>query len=111
MIDGIEVLSTTFIDNSIYNLLSILFDVSIIFCMTCILMYSINKHKLYKYLSIIFGILWITFAISLCYNEDKEGTYLYQVTIDKSVSFIEFNNKYEVIEVDGKIYTIREKEK
>lgn len=36
--------------------------------------------------------------------------YEYQVTIDDSVSFNEFNERYEIIDIDGKIYTIREKE-
>ena len=32
----------------------------------------------------------------------------YQVTINESVSLIEFNEKYEIIEQNGKIYTIQE---
>ena len=40
--------------------------------------------------------------------EDKYET-RYQVTIDDSVSINEFQNKYEIIEVEGKIYTIRER--
>ena len=39
--------------------------------------------------------------------EDKYET-RYQVTVDNSVSMNEFQNKYEVIEVEGKIYTVRE---
>lgn len=37
------------------------------------------------------------------------GKYEYQVTIDKSVSMTEFYEKYEIIDVEGKIYTIKEK--
>ena len=33
----------------------------------------------------------------------------YQVTIDDSVPMNEFYKKYEIIEVEGKIYTIKEK--
>ena len=40
--------------------------------------------------------------------EDKYETH-YQVTVDNSVSMNEFQNKYEIIEVEGKIYTIRER--
>lgn len=49
-------------------------------------------------------------------NVDKQllteptGKYEYQVTIDDSVSMNEFYEKYEIVEVNGKIYTIREKE-
>ena len=34
----------------------------------------------------------------------------YQVVIDKDVNFVEFTNKYEVIEQEGAIYTVVEKE-
>ncbi len=40
--------------------------------------------------------------------EDKYETH-YQVTVDNSVSMNEFQNKYEIIEVEGKIYTVRER--
>ena len=39
--------------------------------------------------------------------EDKYETH-YQVTVDNSVSMNEFQNKYEIIKVEGKIYTVRE---
>ena len=34
----------------------------------------------------------------------------YKVTISESVSMTEFYDKYEIIDVDGKIYTIRERD-
>lgn len=33
----------------------------------------------------------------------------YKVTVDDSVSMNEFNEKYEIIDQEGKIYTVREK--
>lgn len=33
----------------------------------------------------------------------------YQVTVDDSVSMNEFQNKYEIIKVEGKIYTVKER--
>lgn len=41
---------------------------------------------------------------------EPTGQYKYQVTIDDNVSMNEFLEKYEIIEVNGKIYTIKEKE-
>lgn len=41
---------------------------------------------------------------------EPTGIYEYQVTIDDSVSMNEFLEKYEIIDVKGKIYTIRDKE-
>ena len=40
--------------------------------------------------------------------KDKYETH-YQVTVDNSVSMNEFQNKYEIIEVEGKIYTVKER--
>ena len=40
--------------------------------------------------------------------EDKYET-RYQVTVDDSVSMNKFHDKYEIIEVEGKIYTVRER--
>lgn len=40
--------------------------------------------------------------------EDKYETH-YQVTVDDLVSMNEFQNKYEIIEVEGKIYTVKER--
>ena len=34
------------------------------------------------------------------------GTYEYQVTISEDVNFVEFNQKYEIIKQEGKIYTV-----
>lgn len=41
---------------------------------------------------------------------EPTGEYKYQVTIDDKVSMNEFLEKYEIIEINGKIYTIRDKE-
>lgn len=34
----------------------------------------------------------------------------YKVTIDDSVSFTEFNTKYEILDQEGKIYIVKERE-
>ena len=43
---------------------------------------------------------------------NKEEIYQtqYKVTISEEVNFVEFNEKYEIIDQEGKIYTIVEKE-
>ena len=51
----------------------------------------------------------VLFIVCCCLiPEDKYET-RYQVTVDNSVSMNEFQNKYEVIGVEGKIYTVRER--
>ena len=59
-----------------------------------------------------FAILVICVALAIVCGclipEDKYET-RYQVTVDNSVSMNEFQNKYEIIEVEGKIYTVKER--
>lgn len=40
----------------------------------------------------------------------ETGRYEYKVTIDDSVSMVEFLEKYEIVSQEGKIYTIRDVE-
>jgi hypothetical protein len=37
--------------------------------------------------------------------------YKYEVLIDEEVNLVEFYEKYEILEVEGKIYTIKERDK
>ena len=43
-------------------------------------------------------------------NEDSIKYIQYKVTIDETVSMVEFMDKYEIIDQEGKIYTVRERE-
>lgn len=54
---------------------------------------------------IIAGILAVIFFRNI--PEKKYETY-YQVTVDDSVSMNEFQSKYEIIKVEGRIYTVKE---
>ena len=62
------------------------------------------------------GIVISYITIIIMSNVNKQlkteptGQYEYQVTIDDSVSINELLEKYEIVEVNGKIYIIREKE-
>ena len=43
-------------------------------------------------------------------NEDSIKYIQYKVTIDETVSMVKFMDKYEIIDQEGKIYTVRERE-
>ena len=43
-------------------------------------------------------------------NKNSINHIEYKVTIDDSVSMNEFLDKYEIIDQEGKIYTVKEKE-
>ena len=67
------------------------------------------------FVKIIIGIMLIVLGIIGAIYTDKitkqpTGDYEYQVTIDDTVVMSEFYENYEVIEVQGKIYTIKEKD-
>lgn len=49
-------------------------------------------------------------AIIWSCSEVPTGEYRYQVTIDEDTNFVEFYEKYDLIEQEGKIYTIELKE-
>lgn len=59
-----------------------------------------------------FAILIVCVAVAITSGvlvpEDKYET-RYQVTVDDSVTMSEFQSKYEIIEVEGKIYTVRDR--
>ena len=60
--------------------------------------------------SICFFILFVVGIFCMGFIENPTGKYTYKVTISDEVNFVEFNNKYEIIDQDGLIYTIKEKE-
>ena len=72
------------------------FDIDCIFLITtCIL------------IGLFFGVLGTAYTAS---ETDVVDHIEYKVTIDDSVSMNEFLDKYEILDQEGKIYTVKEKE-
>lgn len=68
-----------------------------------------NKPKISTgVLIIIAGALAI---VCFCNIPEKKYEMRYQVTVDNSITMNEFQEKYEIIEVEGKIYTVKERAK
>ena len=61
-------------------------------------------------LSVLFGV-FIAVMTFIVIDEGFHPTPTYKVTIDDSVSMNEFYDKYEVINTEGKIYSIQIREK
>ena len=76
-----------------------------ILALFALLKYGCNSWKEPAFLAIC---VVLTIVCGCLIPEDKYETH-YQVTVDNSVSMNEFQNKYEIIEVEGKIYTVRER--
>lgn len=110
MINGITVLDTASRTTMIPTL-GIIVAIALIVGIILVCIGNVWKHEettscgtAFVVAGIIGIIMWAAFTPLLKYNE-------YKVTIDDTVSLNEFNSRYEIIEQEGKIYTIIEKEK
>ena len=52
----------------------------------------------------------LSFGVLALFCVDTTEVAQYKVIIDESVSFVEFNEKYKIIDQEGEIYTIQERE-
>ena len=106
---GVEILSSTTIYNTILpdwvGAIAIFFI--IIFAIIAInVSYDNILLTIFTILTIIFGIFGI-----LSFIKSNDIDYIkYKVIIDDSVSMNEFLDKYEILDQEGKIYTIKERE-
>lgn len=76
-----------------------------------IIIYAKSDTMASAIISIVIFIIMIIYTIYLCIASSIIYDHIeYQVIIDDSVNFNEFNEKYEIVDTDGKIYTIKEKE-
>lgn len=55
------------------------------------------------------GVLLAITILSICPNKNNIRYIKYKITIDDSVSMNEFLDKYEILDQEGKIYTVKEK--
>ena len=86
----------------------ILFAVFIISSI-CIFVFIEEECCKHIVISIIISLVSLTSILIMQSYIKPTGRYKYKVIIDKSVSMIEVYEKYNVIEQDGKIWTIEDK--
>ena len=109
MLNGVEVLNVSKVNDGIFWIaLSIVFLVVFLIG----LIYTIAIHELNDvgFGLMIFGLILSVIFFVLYLQPQSRPYNQYQVTISDNVKMKEFNEKYEVIDVDGEIYTIREKD-
>ena len=110
---GIEILSSEIIYNTILPdwcifigvaLMAILLPIVIALCE--------HRREILGILCVVAatGILIASIALSEAENKNDINYIEYKVTIDDSVSMNEFLDKYEIIDQEGKIYTVKERE-
>ena len=108
MLNGIEVLNEYFIMNEFPVSALILMLIFLVICFIFSLIKFKILHIIIFSVSASLCVLSFIYGIDIKINTPKVKEY--QVTIDKSVSMVDFTSKYDIIRVDGEIYTIREKE-
>ena len=59
---------------------------------------------------LIFALILSPIFTAIFAEKEVGKEYHYKVTIDDSVSMNEFLNKYEILDQEGKIYTVKERE-
>lgn len=112
MIDGVHILKQQ--SNVSFNN-DIVFGISLaVFIVLLLLSLGISIVSIvYKEWWILFIIMIITIGmgvLSFCLYSHAVRRYVeYVVTVDDSVRFNDFYNKYEIIKEDGEIYTIRDR--
>ena len=110
MMEGITVLNEYASADWAVGLVAIIPGAIIFILCLCLMIGQIREHEpepafafgIFCFLSLIL----ITGGIILCSGGSSTH---YQVTIDDSVAMNEFNERYEILDVDGRIYTIKEK--
>ena len=76
----------------------------------CTIKYDAVQHILFRLAGIVLlGVLVCGICTSIKTDEIIETKY--EVIVSEGVDFVEFMDKYEILDQEGKIYTVREKTK
>ena len=74
---------------------------------------SIKEHNwsnlMITFVISLFGSFCLAIIVGHAFEKPAEYTTQYKVIVSDEVSFVDFHEKYEIIEQDGEIFTIREK--
>lgn len=110
--NGVEILNTIYIyDNLISPLWLILFLVAafvISIIGICTLYYDTIQKILFTLIAVVgVGVVICFIGVTIETNEVVDTKY--QVTISEETNFNEFVEKYEILNQEGKIYTVKER--
>lgn len=110
IMNGIEVLSKSEIKSINISAFLIILLASILIILAgvyiCTSIFDINENLLYTGVVLI---ILLSVFMALKTSTTGEYEYEYKVTISDEVSMNEFMKKYEIINQEGKIYTIKER--
>lgn len=105
LIDGVELLA---VENTAMSLLGAIFVcASVAFLGFCIGYMIFDKEPMFGIvLAVIITIVTFLFIYILPMRKDNN---VYSVTVSDEVSWVDFNDHYEIVSQDGKIIKIKEK--
>lgn len=114
--NGVEILSSSQVGTEIgYNFtamwaaVGIVMGIAIVFGITLAV---INREAIAFELSVFAGLVTSVIVVSVIFATSMHVTSYetrYKVTVEDSVSMKEFLDKYEILDQEGKIYTVKEK--
>lgn len=107
MLNGIEVLNESYINKDFPFWILIFVTILLVIGVFCVFGIKI-KTQLIGIASLTICFIWLVGGIII--SNQPSDIKQYQVTISDNVSMVEFNERYDVIKVEGKIWTIVEKE-
>ena len=110
--NGVEILSSETIYNTILPECCVGIGLGFAVVFVALTAFSIAHEK---YLAVILSSISVIVCIIIAalggtYSDTDINHIEYKVTIDDSVSMNEFLDKYEIIDQEGKIYTVKERE-
>lgn len=107
-IDGITILSESTYWRSDSNLFTTFIIIAITFTVLSTFA-ALDKHLFHSILFVIIFIISVICTI-VSWNKTKYEVTEYKTIISDNVKFNEFNDRYIIIEQEGKIYKIRERD-
>ena len=116
--NGVEILSSTTIyetDISIWPLIVfpiIGLSIGLILSIVTWVRYGFDGEFIWIIFGLTISCLFLGFVLTLVteHETDTVSHIKYKVTIDDSVSMNDFLDKYEILDQEGKIYTVKERE-
>ena len=110
MLNGVEILSQEVIPvmKSHYD-----WKIIAVTLLVAMIVYNLASILFNEMIRLILAFFVVLIGMCIdCTTKDKVDEYIqYKVTISDDVNFVEFTERYEVLEQDDKIYTIRERDK
>lgn len=112
--EGIDILNRTMTTDTCGWALIIMIICASVFVVSSITFIICAGYRCFGIANVCFWViiasLLALLSIAIINPQTGTGRYRYEATIDNSVSFLDLQEKYDVIEQNGKIWTLEDKE-